>query len=257
MKDFLTTTIMQAGTLAKGYFDKGVTHREKSHLADIVTDADLAVSNFLVSAIHKEFPDHQIHSEEMKEDVNPGARYEWVLDPIDGTRNFAFGIPLWCTLIAVLENREPYLGAVYSPISNELFFAEAGHGATLNSMPIRVNSIDSFDHAYGYFSRAGNGTVYGTHGDRYQRAHTRLVQETTAWIHCFGTMLGTCYIASGGVDFMAQNAGLDHDYLAPALICREAGAIVSDSDGNPWTRHRQDIIIANPKMHKKVLALFE
>ena len=70
-------------------------------------------------------------------------------------------------------------------------------------------------------------------------------------------MLSAGYLAKGGVDFMMGNAGLDWDYLAPFLICEEAGAVVTDSDGNPWKRGRQDFVIANPNLHQKVLELFK
>lgn len=94
MDTFLKDIIKEAGQIAKGYFDKGVSHEEKSHVADLLTEADLAVSDFLVKKIHETYPDHHIKSEELGEEINPGAEYEWVIDPIDGTRNFAMGVPV-------------------------------------------------------------------------------------------------------------------------------------------------------------------
>lgn len=243
--------------MAKDYFHKGVTYTTKSTLSDLLTEADIAVSDFLVNAIHKEYPGHHIASEELKEDVNPGADFEWVIDPIDGTYNFAHGIPMWCHLIAVMKDGEGYLGAAYNPIASELFFAEEGRGATLNGLPIRVNEKESLDYAVGSFSRAHVEGVYGACIERYRHALDRLNHETSAWMQHFGTVLGACYVASGSIDFFMQNSGLDHDYLAPVLMCREAGAIVTDSDGNPWKRGRQDIVIANPKLHPWLMELFQ
>src|SRR3989338_3959722 len=100
MQAYLRATIKEAGEIAKGFFRRGVTHRTKTNLGDLVTDADIAVSNFLLDAIHRQYPDHQIHTEEEGADINPGATYEWVIDPIDGTRNFAHGIPFWCVMVA-------------------------------------------------------------------------------------------------------------------------------------------------------------
>ena len=252
MQNFLKQTIRSAGTLAKEYFDAGVTHRTKTHLGDLVTDADIAVSNFLVGEIQKKYPDHQIHSEEMKDDVNPGAEYEWVIDPIDGTRNFAFGIPMWCTLMAVMKSGEPYLAAVYNANADELFFAEADLGASMNGMPIHVNETDKLDHGFAVLTRAWNDNAKG-----YARMMDRITNETTCWMHNFGTMLGCCFVASGGADFYAGNSGLDHDNLAPALLCKEAGAVVTDSEGKPWRRGRSDLVIANPKLHAQVLELLK
>ena len=251
MQDFLKKISREAGKLAKEYFDAGVTHRFKAHLGDLVTDADIAVSNFLVSEIQKKYPTHHIHSEEMTDDINPGAEYEWVIDPIDGTRNFAFGIPMWCVLIALMKDGEPYLAAVYNANADELFFAEIDKGATMNGMPIHVNDTATLEHAFALVTRAWNDNREG-----YMRMVDNVTRHTTCWMYNFGTMLSCCFVASGGADFFAANCGLDHDNLAPALICKEAGAVVTDSEGNPWRRGRSDLVIANPKLHPKVMELF-
>lgn len=258
MQDFLKQIIKQAGEIALDHFHKGVTFETKSHLADLLTVADTSVSEFLIQKIHEKYPDHQISSEEVDKPVNPGARCEWVIDPIDGTRNFATGIPMWCIIIAFLEDGETILSAVYNPIADELFFAQKGKGATMNGMPIHVREKNDFDYAIGIFSRMPvQGKVYGSHIEEYKHFGKRMIEETGVWIHQFGCMLQWCYLASGGIDFCVQNAGLDHDYLGPALIVREAGGIVSDSDGNEWKRGRQDVVVANPILHSKVMKLFK
>lgn len=260
MQNFLRETIREAGAIAKEYFARGVSYAEKSNASDLVTEADTAVSDFLIRKIHEAYPDHRIHSEELKEDVNgdSDAEYEWLIDPIDGTRNFALAISVWCNIIAVYKKGELFLGGIYNPIADELFFAEAGKGAFLNGKPIRVNGKADFHYSCGAFSSAKEaGAVYGTHIDRFKHFADRLNHETVTWIHSFGTMLGGCYVANGGMDFFVQNAGLDHDYAAAVLLAREAGGVVTDSDGNPWQRGRQDIVVANPNLHPKVMELFK
>lgn len=243
--------------MAKGYFDAGVEHTTKSNPGDFVTEADIAVSNFIIGRIQKAYPDHHIHSEEMKEDINPGAEYEWTIDPIDGTRNFASGVPVWCTMIALLKNGETMMGAVYSPIMNELFFAEKGKGAYLNDKKISMTARPDLRYATASISRMGEANpIYGMEIERYKHFYTRIVQETSVWIHQFGTMLSCCMVARGGFDFFVNNAGQDYDYLPGLLICQEAGALVTDSDGNPWKRGRQDVVIANPVLHKEVMKFF-
>ncbi len=254
MEDFLKNIIIEAGAIAKGYFFQGVSHTYKSNQGDLLTIADTTVEQFLVDKISKQYPDHHIHTEERAEDINPGAEYEWVIDPIDGTRNFAMGISFWCHLIAILKNGELYMAAVYNPISAELFFAEAGKGAFLNGRQIQVNDKSSLDYGFACIIR---NNAPDSKMDSFTTFNARLITDTTAWVHNFGTMLPACHLALGGIDVFANNGGYDHDYLAPALICREAGALVTDSAGNPWQRGQRDIIIANPKLHAKVLEFFK
>jgi len=253
MDDFLKQIITEAGKMAKDFFDSGVNHKAKANLSDLVTDADFAVSHYLVEEIHSKYPDHHIFSEEMEEDINPGAQYEWVIDPIDGTRNFAMGVPMWGIMIAVLKDGELYMSAVSNPVANELFFAEKGKGATMNEKAIYVNDVSSLDHGFSYAVRGVNYK----YDKIFQKAVCKLATETDVWMHNLGTMLSVCYVASGGADFYIGNCGMEWDNLAPALIAREAGALVTDSDGNEWKRERGDIIIANPKLHSKVMGLFK
>ncbi|MEK9157230.1 MAG: inositol monophosphatase, partial [Patescibacteria group bacterium] len=136
MNDFLKDIIKQGGAIAKDYFLKGVTFKTKSHLGDLVTVADQEVSDFLIKKIQEKYPDHGIYSEEQKDILNPGSDYLWMIDPIDGTRNFANAIPMWCSMVALFYRKELIMSAVYNPLSDELFFAEKGKGASINGMPI-------------------------------------------------------------------------------------------------------------------------
>lgn len=252
MEDFLKQLITEAGAIAKSYFRKGVKFETKAHLGDLVTEADIAVSNFCIQKIQKSYPDHSIYSEEEKDIINLGSDYLWMIDPIDGTRNFKIGVAFWCTMIAVFYKDELFISAIYDALSDELFFAKKGQGATLNGMPIHVNDVDSLEHAYAICVRGGPTKMYN---DRYVRMMNKLSSDGDSWMHNFGTILGGCAVASGGADFYVLNCGFDHDYAAIVLICKEAGAVVTDSDGNPWKRGRQDVVIANPKLHPKILSL--
>ncbi len=253
MKEYLKEIIREAGNIAKKHFQEGVSHTSKAHLGDLITVADNEVSDFIISKIKEKFPLHTINSEEVKDTINPGHEYEWVIDPIDGTRNFANGVSFWCIMVAVLKDDELYMSAIYNPLGEELFFAQVGKGATLNGLPLEVNKVDSLDHGFGFICR-GTNTQYEK---EFITMITRVAEETSVWMHNYGSVLGACYLASGGVDFFAENCGYDYDYLAVALICQEAGAMVTDIDGNPWKRDRRDIVVANPKLHPKVLQLFK
>ena len=257
MDRFLQSIIRQAGAMALSFYHRGVTSSEKDNRGDLLTEADVEVSAFLVEAIHERYPQHHIASEELDEDINPGAPIKWVIDPIDGTRNFANAIPVWCTLIGVIRDGDLYLGAIYDAVHDTLFFAERGKGAYKNAQRIYVNNTDTLEHAYGWFSRAGEQGVYGRYIPEYRHAFERLIHDTTVWIHFFGCVLPLGYLASGAIDFCAFNHGLDHDLVGPILICQEAGAVVTNHEGKPWQPGRQDVVIANPGLHPKLLALFK
>lgn len=254
MDEFLKQIIKEAGDLAKPYFFRGVDVKTKSDIKDFVTEADIAVSKFLVEKIHEQFPDHHIKSEELAEDVNAdNNEYEWVIDPIDGTRNFAIGIPVWAVMIAVMKNGEPYLSAVYHPIPDELFFAEKGRGAFLNNKKITVNSTDSLERGYGNVFRCIPFGPYGDYFEKYKKGAANLALYTSASMMNFGCAGMLSYIAKGSMDFAVGNAGLDWDLLPNFLICEEAGAMITNSQGEPWTRGRQDYVIANTTLHPQVL----
>ncbi len=254
MRDFLKQIIREAGDIAKPYFYQGVEIQTKADSKDFVTIADLAVSEFLVKQIHSKYPTHHIKSEELTEDINAAeTEYEWVIDPIDGTRNFAIGIPVWAVMIAVLKNGTMHMAAVYHPISDELFFAEQGVGAFVNDKKIMVNNTDTLEKGYGIMFRCSPFGLYGDYFEKYRAAVSNFALSTNAAMSNFGCAGMLSYIAKGSIDFAFGNAGLDWDLLPNLFICEQAGAVVSDSHGNPWKRGRQDYVISNPLLHKRVL----
>jgi len=261
MQEFLKQIIREAGFIAKGYYDVGVDFEEKGDPTDIVTKADREVSNFLIEKIREKYPDHGIISEEEPDEINAGAEYTWVMDPIDGTRNFANRIAMWCTMIGITKNGKPYMGAVYNAINDELFFAEAGQGAYLNDKKIYASEVDdlkSFSLSFSAGQIRGN-KEYDVPKDllnKYLDFYNNLLKDDGHWVSNWSTALTFCYVADGRLDAHVMCGGLYHDYLAPYIICREAGVLFTDSEGNDWQRGRKDVVVANPKLHKKLLELF-
>lgn len=257
MQDFLNQIIREAGAIGKEYFARGVTRTIKSLPHDFVTEADVAVNEFLVNVINTKYPTHRIKSEEMEEvNATGDGEYEWVIDPIDGTYCFANGIPYWAVMIAIMKKGEPYLAAVYFPVTEQLFIAEKGHGAFLNGKQIHVSNTDAIDFSHGLVYRCVPGGPYGEYFERFRVAIANISLRTDASMVNFASAASWCYIATGAMDFALANGGLDWDRLPVDLIMREAGAIVTDSDGNPWQRGRQDCVAANPNLHAKVMELF-
>lgn len=257
MKEFLEQTIREAGKVGLSFYGKNPSFKIKSTEKDIVTEADEAVSDFLVGKIHETYPTHHIKSEELSTDINAGAEYEWVIDPIDGTWAFSKSIPTWAVMIALLQHGEPILSAVYFPVQDDLFFAEKGKGAFRNGKKITTSNRTTFDYASAIVHRYPETGPYGVMVERYRNVLTRFVLETDVSVLNFASAASLCFVACGILDFATGNAGLDWDRLPTNLICEEAGAIITDSDGNPWERGRQDYIIANPDLHPKVLAMFQ
>lgn len=254
MKEFLKSIIREAGDMAKPYFFRGVDVKTKADQKDFVTEADILLSDFLIQKIHEKYPAHHIKSEESEDDVNPEHfEFEWVIDPIDGTRNFAIGIPIWAVMIAIVKNGETHMAAVYHPLAGELFFAEKGKGAFLNDKKITVNSTEIMERSYGMLFRSSRFGAYGDYFEKYTKAVANFALETNVSMANFGCAGMLSYVAKGSVDFAFGNAGLDWDLLPNFLICEEAGAIVTDSTGNTWKRGRQDYIVANKILHPRIL----
>ncbi len=259
MRDFIKEIIKEAGYLAKGYYVAGVKRSFKSNPSDVVTIADLETEKFLVAKIREKFPSHGIITEERDGEINPGAEYTWVIDPIDGTRNFANHIAYWCVMIGITKNGVPHYGAIYDAMNDELFFAEAGKGAELNGQSIAVSSVTDVQHSFMIFSTGHNrtGSPYDSpQYDRYREFQNRLLGSTGKWLNNYGSMLAVCHLSAGRVDATVLNGGMYHDHLAAYVIATEAGARFTNSHNTQWERDNKDIVVANPALHEKIMKLF-
>src|SRR4029079_16905948 len=139
---FLATaieTVIRAGQIQMDFFRSGFTVRKKGTI-DLVTEADVAVEKMFRALIAERFPDHTILAEEFGQDASTrGASHCWVFDPIDGTNNYAHGLPIFCASLALEIDGRGEIGAIYDPTRKELFVAERGGGAFLNGRPIHVS----------------------------------------------------------------------------------------------------------------------
>ncbi len=258
MRAFLEQIIVEAGEMALKYYKAGVTVTIKSHETDIVTEADKAVSEFLIEKITKQFPDHGVLSEESTDGViHPQASIQWIMDPIDGTRNFASGLPSWATMIAIVENGVPLHAGVYFPMTKELFIATKGEGAWCDGVQMRCSQKQTLQYTLGKMFVTEPTGVYGTYYPMYKQAFHTIISDYALKIREFGCSAALCYVAKGAIDFAFGNSGLDWDYLPTFLICQEAGLIVTNCEGNPWESGRQDYVIANSILHPQLLSYFK
>jgi len=257
MDQFLKQIIKEAGYLAKGFYKEGVEHEYKTSASDFVTKADREVELFIRAKIKEKYADHAIMGEEHALEGDENAEYKWVIDPIDGTRNFAKHIAVWCTLIGITKNGKPYMGACYDAINDELFFAEMGKGAYLNDKKISVSSITDIGHCYLIFSGGSRDYCREKDYERYAQWQKNSAKGNGLWVHNFGTMLPACHLAAGRVDAFVNNTGKLHDNLAPYIIATEAGAKWTNSYGEEWNLEDRDMVVGNPTLHPKLLELFD
>jgi myo-inositol-1(or 4)-monophosphatase len=139
--DIAVKAAKEAGKIHKRYFRSEVRKETKSSSFDLVTSADIESEERIVSVIKEGFPEHNFLAEEGKYEKTP-SEYTWIIDPLDGTNNFAYGFPIFCSSIALARGNEVVAGVVYDVMHDELFSAEKGNGARLNGEKINVSPID-------------------------------------------------------------------------------------------------------------------
>ncbi len=211
-----------------------------------VTEADREAEAVIVETLRRAFPDIGVLGEEHGAEGPQGRR--WIIDPIDGTRNFVRRIPIWATLVALEEEGEITVGVVYNPVTGELYSARRGGGAWLNGARLRVSDVS--DLAAAYFVHAGLKFMRQA---GYWAGLERLVDATERQ-RGFGDYLGYTLIAEGKVELYAE-ADLKPWDLAPCkLLVEEAGGRFTDFEGRP-TIYTGTALASNGRLHDAALAL--
>jgi myo-inositol-1(or 4)-monophosphatase len=217
---------------------------------DYQTEADRAVETLIVAGLAEAFPEYAIDGEEQmgNRSAAPGAP-RLHIDPIDGTTNFAWGIPHFSTVITIEEAGEITAGVTYDPMLDELFSAEAGGGAFLNGRRLSMTPVPSPEASVVGASLPVPGQVKSVPLDNYHRALRRLM-DTTSGVRRFGSAaLSLAYVAAGRLNGFFEDGLSMHDYGASVLVIREAGGIVTDFAGGPITNPGA-ILAAAPDLHE-------
>lgn len=209
-----------------------------------VTEADLAAEKLIRYIVGKKFPDHGIIGEEFPE-TNPGAKYKWIIDPIDGTADYIRQIPFWSTMIAVLENNKPIIGVIYFPALKELYTAEKDKGAFLNGKKILVSKIKNIKRSYITMGSFNKFEQVGRQKGIFELA--KIVQSRKN----FGSYCNAL-VFQGKSDANLNAQGGIYDFAAPSLITTEAGGSYSDFDGNKSIENGT-LLISNGAFHNQVL----
>jgi myo-inositol-1(or 4)-monophosphatase len=228
-------------------------HVEKKGAIDLVTAIDRQVEREFRALVAGRFPDHVVLGEEFEAvgDRDDVPRYCWVFDPVDGTTNYAHGLPIFCSSLALEINGVPMVGAVYDPSRRELFTAERGQGAWLNGVPLRVSRaatlIDSLlCTGFPYTVQQDPSLLVGLFSDflTVARAVRRLGSAA----------IDLCYVAAGRLDGFWEQKLNPWDTAAGALIVEEAGGRVTGLAGEPYRSRDGHIIASNGRIHDEMVA---
>ena len=251
---FLTTAIeavVRAGDLQIARFGRDFQIDKKGTI-DLVTEVDVAVERMFRGLVAERFPDHHVLAEEFggAEDVPAGAC--WVFDPIDGTTNFAHGLPIFCASLALEIDGVAEVAAVYDPNRRELFTAERGNGAFLNGRPLRVSAAARLVDAllvtgFPYDVHARVEEIVGLFG--------AFVGKARAVRRLGSAAIDLCYVAAGRMDGFWETDLQPWDIAGGGLIVAEAGGRVTNTDGEPFTSRGGHVLATNGHLHDVMLAV--
>lgn len=253
VNDVFHLCLKEAGEIIRRGFGRAHSIRKKGPVS-LVTEVDMASEKKIISIIHKHFPDHRILSEESSP-FQGSSSYRWIIDPLDGTTNFAHHLPLCCVSIGVEYEGQMVLGGIYNSIMNELFFAELGKGAFLNGKQIRVSKTKALSESL---------LVTGFPYDRQKKAAFYLkffkaMMEKSQGLRRLGAAaLDLGYVACGRFDAFWEFNLKPWDVAAGTLIVEEAGGKVSDFKGNRLDLdHPNQLLTSNEKIHSAIVSVFK
>ena len=216
---------------------------------DLVTEVDVRAEETIVALLRSRFPTHQILAEEGSVGGDD-PRHRWIVDPLDGTTNYAHGLRVFAVSVGYERDGRLAAGAVYDPSQDELFQATAGGGATLNGQPIAVSTTDTL-------VRALLGTGFPYDRDLVPialRQFAALSMQAQSVRRVGSAALDCCWVAAGRFDGYWENVVKAWDVAAGALIAVEAGATVTDVHGAPFHAEIGSILLAAPSLHAQLLA---
>lgn len=211
-----------------------------------VTEADRKAEEVMRKLIRKKYPDHGIIGEEFSAE-NEDAQFVWVLDPIDGTKSFIAGCPLFGTLICLLEDGEPILGAIYSPTTRQLLIGN-NHTTTLNGQPVRMRPNNDLAESTLLTVDLAAPAQY-QNGENWDRL-VKSVKKLHTWGDCYGYLLAAC----GNADIVVDPIMAPWDLLSLIPVIRGAGGVITDWQGNDPVKGKS-IVAANAELHPQVISI--
>jgi myo-inositol-1(or 4)-monophosphatase len=238
----------EGGEIVKSYFETALVRRTKED-SSIVTEADEKTEQKIVEVIKRKYPDHAFLGEEGGETAT-GSEYSWVIDPIDGTRNFVNGIPMFAISIALVKGNEHVASVIYNPLTDALFSAEKGGGSFCNGRQF-------------YVSEQSAKTALITIGTSIQEKDKVLVAKFFSHSRAYvgsvrylgSAALELAYLARGGTEGFVNIGTKKWDYAAGTLLVLEAGGTITDFEGNPWDLRQNYFLASNGIIHPQLVEL--
>ncbi len=242
--------IREAGALLMSYFHRRIGYEYKGDV-DLVTEADRASEKFITERLRSRWPDFGILGEEgTRSDM--AAEYRWLVDPLDGTTNFAHGYPVFCISIALVRGEDLIAGFLYDPTRDEFFSAEPGAGAKLNGQALHVSKTQTL-------SESLLGTGFPSH-KRHKNPNIHFYHQLTLRSHGLrragSAALDLANVASGRYDGFWEFNLNPWDTAAGVLLVREAGGIVTRFDGSPFLLNSREVLASNGIIHQELMENF-
>ncbi|MEP6846635.1 MAG: inositol monophosphatase family protein [Panacibacter sp.] len=251
LKNILCKAADAGAAQLKHFYQGTFKISNKDGVNNLVTEADHAAEKAIFEVIQNEFPDHFILSEETGEIVT-NSEYKWIIDPIDGTVNFANGIPICCVSIGLEHKGQVIMGTVNAPILNEIYFAEKGKGATLNDKQITVskktnlvNSCLVTGFPYTYLD-IPNGPI---------QVFEKLIKAGIPVRRLGSAAIDLCWVAAGRFDGFYEHHLNAWDSAAGYLLVEEAGGKVTDFEGNTFSPYQPKVLATNGLIHEQLRAV--
>lgn len=247
--DVATESVLAAGAVLKERWGKLTDIQEKGRQGDLVTEADKLAEQEVLKVLNRHLPNHQILAEESGSLGNADSEYLWAIDPLDGTTNYAHGLPLAATSVGLIIDGVPSVGAVYNPFSNELFRAAMGLGATCNRKAIQVSKTKELRESllitgFAYDRRETNDNNYA------EFCHMTHLTQGVRRLGCASMDLAG--VACGRLDGYWERGIQPWDMAAGIVILSEAGGKITAYDGSPLDIESGRILATNGLIHESL-----
>jgi myo-inositol-1(or 4)-monophosphatase len=254
--DFAIQTARDAGCILAERFGRKIEISNKSEI-DLVTESDLASERLIIERIKTYYPRHRILAEESGAS-DPGdhgsqSEWRWIIDPLDGTTNYAHGYPCFCVSIGLSHRGRLEVGVVYDPIRDEMFAAERGHGASLNGRRISVSRTPQLSAAL-----LCTGFPYDVRErSEFARHFASFIMHAQGVRRDGAAALDLAYVAAGRFDGFWEEGLKPWDVAAGVLLIEEAGGRVSDYQGAPFDIHTPPILTSNGLIHEEMMRVLQ